>query len=62
MIKLYTSPEAASQAARSAWLEMRDNTGLVPAVFEVEGGFEPGVWPRGRLDDLPEGAWVVLGR
>lgn len=62
MIKLYTSPETATAAALQEWLEMRDRTGLVPAVFAVENGFEPGVWPRARLDDLPEGAWVVRAR
>jgi hypothetical protein len=57
-----TDPAAASRAAVSLWLALSDNTGLVPVVFPIGEGFEPGYWPRARLEELPEGAWVIYDR
>jgi hypothetical protein len=59
MIDIYTTPEQAIQAAVQMWLKLKDSTGLVPVVFETDSGFEPGTWPRARLEEMPEGAWIV---
>lgn len=62
MIVTHTLPETAAAAAVLSWASRSDRAGLVPAVFESDSGFEPGVWPRARLNELPEGAWVVHAR
>ena len=62
MIALTTDPAAANRAAVREWLALPDNAGLVPVVFPLAEGLEPGYWPRARIEELPEGAWVVYDR
>lgn len=57
-----TDPAEAGRAAVRNWLALPDNTGLVPVVFTLDQGFDPGYWPRARLEELPEDAWVIYDR
>jgi hypothetical protein len=57
---MYTTPEAATLAAQEKLAKGGRPPHEVFVVFPAyEGGFKVGTWPSTRVEDLPEGAWIV---
>lgn len=58
---VYTSPEAATLAAQHRLANGGRPHHEVVVVFpRYEGGFEVGTWPDMRVNELPDGAFIVL--
>jgi hypothetical protein len=57
---MFTTPEAATLAAQARLAnEGRPHHEVIVVFPAYEGGFEVGTWPSTRVEDLPEGAWIV---
>jgi len=57
---IYTTAEAATLAAQAKLAREGRPRGEVFAVFAEEDGYSVGTWPDMRVDELPEGALIVL--